>query len=94
MVDLQPVDRVQFKRHQHPAWTEAGMAQEPEDPNEAADRLEAALERIAHHAPARPPVGAYAPDTNLPDTNLSVPEIAERLDSLIGRLRVALGKNE
>jgi hypothetical protein len=28
------------------------------------------------------------------DSDLSVPEIAERLDSLIGRLRAALGKSE
>ena len=64
------------------------MADEPEDPDAAADRLEAALERIARLA-AVPPAPANMP---VPDSDLSVPEIAERLDSLIGRLRAALGK--
>ncbi len=66
------------------------MADEPEDPDAAANRLEAALERIAHLA-AVPPTPPHAPP---PDTDLSVPEIAERLDLLIGRLRAALGKTE
>ncbi len=65
------------------------MADEPEDPDAAADRLEAALERIAQltaapAAPATPPP--------VPDSDLSIPEIAERLDALIGRLRAVLGK--
>jgi hypothetical protein len=64
------------------------MAQEPEDADMAADRLEAALERIARLAAVRP-VASPAPDSEL-----SIPEIAERLDSLIGRLRAALGKPE
>ena len=66
------------------------MAEELEDPDAAADRLEAALERIAHLAAIRP-----AP-TNVPvaDSDLSIPEIAERLDSLIGRLRAALDKRD
>ncbi|WP_428488821.1 hypothetical protein [Rhodopila sp.] len=64
------------------------MADEPENPEAAADRLEAALERIANlalvqPAPANPPAM---------DSDLSIPEIADRLDSLIGRLRAALGK--
>ena len=64
------------------------MADEPEDPDAAADRLEAALERIAHLASVQP-----APSQATPvDSDLSVPEIADRLDSLIGRLRAALGK--
>jgi hypothetical protein len=66
--------------------TEADMADEPEDPDAAADRLEAALERIARIAAASQPA--------LPGPDLSVSEIAERLDSLIGRLRAALGKSE
>ena len=67
------------------------MADEPEDPDAAADRLEAALERIARLA-AVPPAAPAAPAA---DVDLSVPEIAERLDSLIGRLRAAaLGKPE
>jgi hypothetical protein len=66
------------------------MADEPEDPDAAADRLEAALERIARLAAAPPPAAQPAPL----DSDLSVPEIAERLDALIVRLRAALGKPE
>jgi hypothetical protein len=75
------------------------MADELEDPDAAAARLEAALERIARltatqSAPNRAPV----PDTEnrapVPDTDLSIPEIAERLDTLIGRLRAALDKRD
>ena len=92
MIDVQPVDRCEFKRH-HPmdmpdGLTEADMADEPEDPDAAAARLEAALERIARLT-AIQSVPNAAP---VPDTDLSIPEIAERLDSLIGRLRAALGK--
>jgi hypothetical protein len=112
MIDVQPVDRDQFKRHQQrrcrgsdgPAvsntrvempdqrGTKTDMADEPEDPDAAADRLEAALERIAHLAsmqPAPEPTQAASPDSEL-----SIQEIAERLDQLIGRLRTALGKPE
>jgi hypothetical protein len=64
------------------------MADEPEDPDAAADRLEAALERIAHLAAV--PVASV--NTPVPESDLSIPEIAERLDSLIGRLRAALSK--
>ena len=64
------------------------MADEPEDPDAAADRLEAALERIARLA-ATPPAQTNTP---IPDSELSVSEIAERLDSLISRLRAALDK--
>ena len=66
------------------------MADEPEDPDAAADRLEAALERIARLAATPPP----SPHPVTTDSDLTVPEIAERLDSLIGRLRAALGKTE
>ena len=66
------------------------MADEPEDPDAAADRLEAALERIARLA-AVPPA---PPDGPMADSELSIPEIAERLDTLIGRLRAALGKSD
>jgi hypothetical protein len=69
--------------------TEADMAQEPDDPDAAADRLEAALERIARLA-ALPPAATNAQP---PDSDLSVGEIAERLDQLINRLRAALGKS-
>jgi hypothetical protein len=88
MIDLQTVDRFEFKRHHQVDRTEAHMADEPEDPDAAADRLEAALERIARLA-AVPPAPVKPP---APDPDLSIPEIAERLDSLIGRLRAALGK--
>jgi hypothetical protein len=66
------------------------MADEPEDPDAAADRLEAALERIARLTAVRPASSNSPP----PDSDLSIPEIAERLDSLISRLRAALGKPE
>ena len=66
------------------------MADEPEDPDAAVDRLEAALERIARLAAVQPAASNAPP----PESDLSVPEIAERLDSLIGRLRAALGKTE
>ncbi len=66
------------------------MADEPEDPDAAADRLEAALERIAQLAAVQPAGSNMAP----PDSDLSIAEIAERLDSLIARLRLALGKPE
>jgi hypothetical protein len=66
------------------------MADEPEDPDAAADRLEAALERIARLAAIQPVSSPPA----ITDSDLTVPEIAERLDSLIGRLRAALGKTE
>jgi hypothetical protein len=61
------------------------MASDSDDPESAADRLEAALERIGQ-ATARDP----APATDQipsPDTQ----EIAARLDGLIDRLRAALG---
>ena len=64
------------------------MADEPEDPDTAADRLEAALERIARLAAVQTAASNAPP----PETDLSVSEIAERLDSLIVRLRTALGK--
>ncbi len=66
------------------------MADELEDPDAAAARLEAALERIARLTAIQ-----SAPNTvPTPDTDLSIPEIAERLDSLIGRLRAALDKRD
>jgi hypothetical protein len=56
-----------------------------EDPEVAADRLEAALERIAQAA-ARDEAEASA---QLP--SMDAEEIAARLDELIDRLRTALG---
>ena len=86
MNDVVTVDLDAFKRHQHADMTESDMADEPEDPDAAADRLEAALERIAQLASAGPPTPVPDP----PDDALSLSEIAERLDQLIGRLRAAL----
>lgn len=61
------------------------MVSDSEDPEAAADRLEAALERIAQAATWRQPTlqddGQPAMDTQ---------EIAAQLDGLIDRLRVAL----
>ena len=66
------------------------MAQEPDDPDAAADRLEAALERIARLRAVPPAASNVQP----PESDLSLPEIAERLDQLISRLRAALGKSQ
>jgi len=65
------------------------MAGDTEDPEAAADRLEAALERIAQAA-MREPVPAPGPATEAPPTP-DTEEIAARLDGLIDRLRMALG---
>jgi hypothetical protein len=92
MLDVQAVDRDQSKRHHQDQMTEAAMADEPEDPDAAADRLEAALERIARLATLPPAPPDDPPDR--PDSDLSIPEIAERLDSLIARLRTALGDGD
>jgi hypothetical protein len=61
------------------------MASDSEDGDAAADRLEAALERIAQAA-ARD--AAPHPDQI---SSVDTKEIAARLDSLIDRLRSALG---
>jgi hypothetical protein len=76
------------------------MAGETDDPDDAAARLEAALERIARLAGSRPASdpSAAASASDLPadvtsDTAGPVPpveEIAARLDGLIDRLRAAL----
>ncbi|MGA3401544.1 MAG: hypothetical protein ABSC95_20205 [Acetobacteraceae bacterium] len=73
------------------------MTGETDDPDDAAARLEAALERIARHAGPRPahdlspaasvPGGAAAESTG---PEAPVEEIAARLDGLIDRLRAAL----
>jgi hypothetical protein len=63
----------------------AAMADDSEDPEAAAKRLEAALERIAQAATrsdAAPSAAVASADTQ---------EIAARLDGLIDRLRTALG---
>jgi len=62
------------------------MASDSEDPEAAADRLEAALERIAQAAASR-----EAPLQQEPQPAMDTEEIAARLDGLIVRLRTALG---
>jgi hypothetical protein len=60
------------------------MANDSEDPEAAADRLEAALDRIAQAAVSRGTLDDPAPAAD-------AQEIAARLDELIDRLRIALG---
>lgn len=67
------------------------MADEPDDTAAAADRLEAALERIAYLASTTPAAAKLDETANRGDADLSIPEIADRLDTLIARLRAALG---
>lgn len=68
------------------------MASESDDAAEAAARLEAALERIAALAGARPLAPAPAADgADQAEPAVPVEEIAARLDGLIDRLRAALG---
>jgi len=71
------------------------MASESDDAAEAAARLEAALERIAALAGTRPPSPSPAPEAG-ESAELAVPveEITARLDSLIDRLRAALGTRQ
>jgi hypothetical protein len=61
------------------------MASDTEDPDTAADRLEAALDRIAQ--------AATHEALEIPDQPVSAhtEEIAARLDGLIDRLRSVLG---
>jgi hypothetical protein len=61
------------------------MASDTEYPEAAADRLEAALQRIAQAAAAR------VATSDEPAPSVGTEEIAARLDGLIDRLRVALG---
>lgn len=66
------------------------MDEQTDDPDDAVQRLEAALERIAQLAgqPApSPEASAEAADAPL----VPAEEIASRLDHLIDRLRAALG---
>ncbi len=59
------------------------MASETEDPDTAAERLEAALERIAEAAARGPADQLRSVDTK---------EVAARLDALIDRLREVLAR--
>lgn len=64
------------------------MADDTDDPKAAADRLDAALERIAALVGKLRPGHAAEPD----EASMSPEEIAARLDLLINRLRAALGR--
>jgi hypothetical protein len=67
------------------------MAEDTEDPDRSADRLEAALERIARLAAAPlPPAaeGATAQEPLPPGTDMAA--VVSGLDALIERLRTAL----
>ncbi|HUN40359.1 MAG TPA: hypothetical protein VMU81_08730 [Acetobacteraceae bacterium] len=66
------------------------MAGEADDPEDAAARLEAALERIAQLSGTRPPLPDSATESG-GEQMPPVDEIAARLDGLIDRLRKALG---
>ena len=68
------------------------MAGETDDPDDAAARLEAALERIARRAGPRPAHAGPTDGASDAVTGPSAPveEIAARLDGLIDRLRAAL----
>jgi hypothetical protein len=64
------------------------MASDSEDPGSAADRLEAALERIAEAATR----AETRPNDQLPKYDAE--EVAARLDAVINRLRAALGRTD
>lgn len=67
------------------------MADEAEDPDRAAERLEAALERIARLAASRPAGDpATTASAAAPPANEDLREIVAGLDALITRLRSAL----
>lgn len=62
-----------------------------EDPAEAADRLEQALERIAALSAERTPIGsAHRPAGGALASGADTAELAARLDALIARVRGAL----
>jgi hypothetical protein len=61
------------------------MASDSDDPEVVADRLEAALDRIAQAAASRDP-----PLQQDPQPAMDTIEIAARIDGLIDRLRAAL----
>jgi hypothetical protein len=66
------------------------MAGDSDDPEDAAARLEAALERIARLAGSHPAHPAPEGAADSADVSAPVEEIAARLDGLIDRLRAAL----
>ena len=60
---------------------------EPDDPADAAARLEEALERIAALADR---VGATSRSESMPEGAVDGAALADRLDALIAKLRTAL----
>jgi hypothetical protein len=63
------------------------MVSDSDDPESAAERLEAALERIAEAASAEARAADQFP-------RYDAEEIAARLDAVINRLRAALGRTD
>jgi hypothetical protein len=90
MLDVQPVDRVQFKPHHTATSMGTTMADESDNPDGAADRLETALERIAFQLARQIPPDAVLPRAG-PSEAAAPPEIAQRLDILIDRLKAEIG---
>jgi len=64
------------------------MADESDDPDKAMERLEAALERIARLAAQPQPTMPAQEDSTDP---AAARQVADGLDTLIGRLRTAIG---
>jgi hypothetical protein len=67
------------------------MAGETDDADAAADRLEAALERLAVLAGTARSAAVVENPPDPPANSAATEEIAARLDGLIDRLRSALG---
>jgi hypothetical protein len=78
----QNVSRILILHHGTPQQRKQRMADAGGDAEAAADRLEAALERIA--------ALAARSATTPPEAPAAMPEVAERLDALIANLRDAL----
>jgi hypothetical protein len=90
MLDVQSLDRFSSGRIMDRV---KAMSDETDDPELAAERLEAALERIARLAARpKPVVSASITPEPVDESALSAEEIAERLDTLIDRLRAALNR--
>jgi len=67
------------------------MAGEATDAEAEADRLEAALERLAALARVARPAAIANDAPDIGDASASIDEITARLDGLIDRLRSAVG---
>lgn len=82
----------EFKDGNLMAGDQTGGDVDAADAEAAADRLEAALDRIAVRLAEPRASGPSATPLAFDETVLSAEQIAERLDLLIGRLRAALGQ--